>query len=97
MTDNVELEPDDLPPDVLEALAEGRKIEAIRRLREHEYYDLREAKERIDRHAAASRAERPADMAADSQQYIKVETGTSRLVILAVVAGLAFVLYRLLS
>ncbi|WP_439887758.1 hypothetical protein ACSX1C_00435 [Pseudomonas sp. MBLB4123] len=39
---------DELPPEVLEALRRGRKIEAIKRLREARGLDLREAKQEVE-------------------------------------------------
>jgi hypothetical protein len=45
-----------LPDDVVEALRAGRKIEAIRRLRERRGVDLREAKEAVE---AFERADEP--------------------------------------
>lgn len=40
----------DLPPDVLDALSRGQKIEAIKRLRESLNLDLKSAKEIIERY-----------------------------------------------
>lgn len=41
-----------LPPDVLEALQQGRKIEAIKRLREATGLGLKEAKDMVEAHQA---------------------------------------------
>ena len=43
---------DDLPAEVVAALREGRKVQAIKRLREHEGLGLKDAKERVDAHVA---------------------------------------------
>ena len=56
-----------LPLDVLEAVNQRRKIEAVKRLREAEGLGLREAKERVEAHLAANpdvrlaTVERPSD------------------------------------
>ncbi len=43
---------DDLPAEVIAALREGCKVQAIKRLRELEGLGLKEAKERVDAHVA---------------------------------------------
>lgn len=43
----------DLPPDVLEALHAGRKIEAIKLLRERRGLGLKEAKQTVERYSGA--------------------------------------------
>ena len=49
-------DPRPLPDDVVAALRQGNKIEAIRRLREAWKIGLKEAKDRIDAHVAADPA-----------------------------------------
>ncbi len=41
---------DELPGEVVAALREGRKVQAIKVLREHDGLGLKEAKERVDAH-----------------------------------------------
>lgn len=49
----MEREPDpELPKDVVAAIRENRKVEAIQLLREHTGVDLAEAKRLVDMHAA---------------------------------------------
>lgn len=50
--------PENLPADVLEALARGETIEAIKRLREHGQFSLKEAKDLIDQHRLGALAPR---------------------------------------
>ena len=45
---------DPLPPDVQAAIAQGRKIEAIKRLREAAGMDLKDAKDAVERHQRAT-------------------------------------------
>ena len=47
-------DPRPLPLHVLEALNQGRKVEAIKMLRDEEGLGLREAKERVEAHLASN-------------------------------------------
>jgi ribosomal protein L7/L12 len=48
------LTPENLPADVLEAIERGEIIEAIKRLREHGQFSLREAKDLVDQYRLGS-------------------------------------------
>jgi len=50
-------EADELPPDVVDALRRGRKIDAIKLIRERQGLDLKDAKALVERFVAANRAE----------------------------------------
>lgn len=76
--------PSPLPLEVLEALGQGHKVEAVKRLRAAEELDLREAKERVDAHLAADPGVRPAT--------VERASGAGRWIALFVVVALAAVL-----
>jgi hypothetical protein len=50
---------DPIPPEVAESIFAGRKIEAIKRLREHGALGLKDAKDRVEAMERRLRAERP--------------------------------------
>jgi len=79
----------DLPEEVREALAAGRKIEAIKRLRVATGMSLKDAKSRIDAQTSsgASRTHRPTE----------AEGGAGRLVLAAIVVAIAWIVYRFAS
>lgn len=77
----------ELPSDVLAALHGNRKIEAIKRLREHRNLGLKEAKELVDLYVA----EHPNRI---THRQPNVETGYGRLLIVALVLVALYVVYR---
>ncbi|QSX38778.1 ribosomal protein L7/L12 [Shewanella sedimentimangrovi] len=52
---------DVMEPEVVQAIKSGRKIEAIKRLRELRGIGLKEAKEQVERYARDNRIEIPTD------------------------------------
>lgn len=78
----------ELPPDVLAALSNDRKIDAIKRLRAYGEYDLKEAKALIDAHYKNSPNVYPA---------IQKESGLGRLVLIVLFIAGACAAYFLMS
>lgn len=78
-----------LPPDVVEAITAGRKIEAIKRLREARGLGLREAKDAVERYIRA----RP-DLV---ERYRSRVGGGGKLLVLGIALALAWMVIRLLS
>ena len=64
----------EFPPDVLEALQNGRTIEAIKRLRKHKNFGLAEAKAALEAYAR-SRAGELATITASTGDAFKVDAG----------------------
>ncbi len=56
MTNQAAGDPADLPPAAVEALREGKTIEAIKLLRQERGLDLRDAKQAVDRYVRADPA-----------------------------------------
>lgn len=79
-----------LPADVLAAIGAGRKIDAIKLLREHQNLGLKEAKEIVDGHLS----DHPP---AAGQDIGKSDTGLGRLVLVALIAAAAYLAYRFLT
>lgn len=77
----------DLPADVLAAIHARRKIEAIKRLREHRQLGLKEAKRIVD----AYLAEHP-HLA--TNRCDEAEFGLGQLLTIAIVAAIAYGAYR---
>jgi ribosomal protein L7/L12 len=76
----------ELPPNVVNALSKGRKIEAIKLLRDAERMDLKDAKETVEAYAQ-SRPEMSAALETASRE------GVARLLRWALVAVAAFVMW----
>lgn len=76
-----------LPPDAIEALQRGQKLEAIKRLRDYSGLDLKEAKAAVEAHIGRDPALR-ARMA--QAQAESARRGTIVLVIVAVLAILVW-------
>jgi ribosomal protein L7/L12 len=64
----------EFPPDVLEALQNGRTIDAIKRLRKHKNFGLAEAKAAIEAYAR-SRAGELATLSAPSVEALRQDAG----------------------
>lgn len=77
----------ELPPEVLQALEQGRKIEAIKRLREQRNMGLKQARETVE----AYLGEHP-EVAPPQGQ--RVDMGLGRLVVAALVVGGLYLVYR---
>jgi ribosomal protein L7/L12 len=87
-----EAQSQELPAEAMLAIQSGRKLEAIRIVREHTGLSLTEAKELVDRVAAAHSAEAPEL----PKQAAKEDSGTLRLLLaLAVLGGGAAALLML--
>jgi len=89
--DHATLENADIPQDVLIAVAEGRKIEAIQLLRKHSGMGLRQARRLVDTLERARGSPNPGDL----PQFTEVG-GTRGLVVIVVALLLAWVLYEAL-
>lgn len=77
----------DLPEDVVAALHAGRKVEAIKLLREHQNIGLKEAKKRVEAHCEAHKP--------DSAHPVPPEnTGIGRLVVVGLGAAVLFTIYK---
>ncbi len=77
----------DLPTDVIEAIRTNRKIDAIKRLREHRGIGLKEAKQEVEAYAR----ENPQ---ASALRPPKAESNFWRLILIAILTGGAYVAYR---
>lgn len=77
----------ELPPEVIQALEQGRKIEAIKRLREQRNMGLKQAKETVE----AYLGQHP-EVAPPRGQ--SVDMGLGRLVAAALVIGVLYAVYR---
>ncbi|MBB5014131.1 ribosomal protein L7/L12 [Rehaibacterium terrae] len=76
-----------LPPEAIEALQRGQKIEAIKRLRDYSGLDLKEARAAVEAHIGRD----PALKAKVAQaQAASARRGTIGLLIFAVLAILAY-------
>ena len=80
----------ELPEDVLAAIQENHKIDAIKLLREHRNLGLKEAKEIVDAYAA----EHPH---LSTGRRLNVESGLSRLVKVGILLSVLYAVYRLVS
>lgn len=79
----------EFPPEVIEALHNGRKIEAIKLWREHSGVGLKQAKEAIERHLGEQlQIARPRQ---------KSDSGVGRLVAAALIIAGLYAAYRLLT
>ena len=76
----------DLPTDVIEAIRANRKIDAIKRLREHRGIDLKEAKYEVDTYVR----ENPQVATTLAPQ---TESGIGRLILIAIIIGGAYAAY----
>jgi hypothetical protein len=86
--ENRELDEAEIPPDVLIAIAEGRKIEAIRLLRERTGLGLREARRLVDALERVRGAPSPGDL----PQFSEVG-GARGVVVILLALFLAWALY----
>ena len=83
---------DELPPDVMRALKSGRKVEAIKLLREAKGIGLMEAKDAVDRIAVGQpQAPMPHRAAA------KNDSGVGRLILVFLVLGACLAAYLYFS
>ena len=80
----------ELPPDVIAALKAGRKIEAIRLLREHRGVGLKQAKQLIDRSPAMH------ESPSASLPPLKPDNGINQVIKVAIILGILFVAGRIL-
>lgn len=80
----------ELPPDVVEAIRDNRKIDAIKLLREHRNLGLKEAKEIVEDYIDGH--PQPAVKRKNS-----AETGLGRVILVAVLIAALYGLYRLTS
>jgi hypothetical protein len=78
----------ELPADAIAALKAGRKIDAIKLLRERNNYGLKESKEIIDAHIRLN---------PDAYGKFGAESGLGRLVLIAVISAAIYGLYILLN
>lgn len=78
-----------LPLDVVDALRAGRKIEAIKRLRDHRGLGLKEAKQTVEAYAKAH-----PDLVPDRPSG--AEFGLGRLVLLGIVLAAGYAAYQYL-
>jgi ribosomal protein L7/L12 len=77
----------ELPADVLTALQSGKKIEAIKCLREHRNIGLKEAKDIVDTYVAGL----PPSTA---NRYKQSDSGVGRLLFAGAVLAIAYYAYR---
>jgi len=89
--DNTTLDNADIPPDVLIAVAEGSKIEAIRLLRARTGMGLREARRLVDTLERTRGAPTPGDL-----PHFTEVGGSRGLAVIVVALLLAWVLYEAL-
>ena len=87
MSDNTAAETA-LPLDVVDALRAGRKIETIKRLRDHRGLDLKEAKQTVEAYAKAH-----PELVPDRPSGAEFGLGRLALLILILAAGYAVYLY----
>ncbi|MDX1487435.1 MAG: hypothetical protein R3268_04490 [Acidiferrobacterales bacterium] len=81
----------DLPPSAVEALRQGRKIEAIRIVRRVRGFDLNQAKNAVDAFVKSE----PALSA--SMRRPRGDTGVGRLILAAVLVGLVVAVLYLIA
>ena len=81
----------ELPAEVLEAIAEGRKVVAIKLLREATGLGLANAKVLVDRAAARHQRENP------QREGLKEESNTPRLLLMMGLLAVAYVVYRFVT
>lgn len=80
----------ELPEEVIAAIEDGRKIEAIKLLREQRNLDLKSAKKAVETHAAARPSPpRPSVVASDS--------GLPRFILIVIVVAVLYFVYRYLA
>jgi hypothetical protein len=89
--DHATLENADIPQDVLIAVAEGRKIEAIQLLRKHSGMGLRQARRLVDTLERSRGAPKPGDL----PQFTEVG-GSRGFAVIVIALLLAWVLYETL-
>ena len=77
----------ELPPDVITEIRAGRKVTAIKRLREHQGIGLKEAKELVDSYEK----NHPSSLRSGTQES---EGGLGRILVLAIGVGAIYALYR---
>ncbi len=82
----------ELPPDVQEAIADGRKIEAIRLLRENWGLDLAEAKEVVDTVSARDPARRRLEHHSEPG-----DSGIGRLILFIIILGAVAAVLKLVG
>ncbi|MEZ5501010.1 MAG: ribosomal protein L7/L12 [Steroidobacteraceae bacterium] len=80
----------DLPSEVIDALRKGRKIEAIKLLRERHGVGLKEAKDMVEAGEGKAGPDFP-------MEEPKMETGIGRLFGLGILIVMLYVLYRTLA
>ena len=80
----------ELPEDVVAAIDHGRKIEAIKLLRDHRNLDLKTAKETVEAYAAGRPGPPP-------QSVVSHDSGAGRLVLIAIGFVILYFVYRYLA
>lgn len=85
----MEMHPE-LPEDVIAAIEAGRKIEAIKLLRDQWDLDLVTAKETVEAYAAA----RPG---APQPNVVSTDSGLPRFILLLIVVAIGYFVYRYLA
>jgi hypothetical protein len=80
----------ELPEDVVAAIEAGRKIEAIKLLREQWDLDLKSAKKTVEAYAAG----RPGSPA---PRVVSTDSGFLRFVLILIVVAILYFVYRYLS
>ena len=88
MNNEIVIDESQIPANVLEAIADGRKVVAIKLLREATGIGLANAKVIVDRAAARHAQANP------QRAGFEEESNTGRLLVMMLVLVLAFVLYR---
>lgn len=88
MSSEIVLSDDELPPDVLAAIADGRKVVAIKLLREATGLGLANAKVLVDRAAAR--------MGPQEQRGLQEESNTGKLFGMLILAAAAYAVYKYL-
>lgn len=90
MNDNVR-SANDLPPSAVEALRQGRKIEAIKIVRQVRGFDLNQAKDAVDAFVKSE------PMLRTSMRRPRSDTGISRLLLAAALVGLVIAVLYLIA
>lgn len=80
----------DLPPSVVEALQQGRKIEAIKILRRERGLELKQAKDAVDAFAEAQPS------LTRSARTPRSDSGMGRVLLVAALIAVVIIAYRLL-
>lgn len=81
-----------LPSDVLDALHNNRKIEAIKLLREHQNIGLKDAKDIIDAYTADN-----SHLTANNQHYSGEKSGFGRILVAAAIIAIIYGAYKFFS